>query len=223
MKTLTIFVAFFTLLLVGCKENVVSITQTQDGFETWANSITADSVRSMYNSAPAFMTDVRFTADIMPFSYQDSVTSVVVDTAFHYPATRSSGLTRVKFYDSLIFKNTWNNEYMSGKIMTVMNVGEVSGYKIFSIYNCSYFPENGSYGTETHVFYVKAGQGQGRLSEIDLLKCYANNGLGAIKKSTREGVIILSSYDYIRMEPKYRHLILYEISSQKYKRFDYPY
>jgi len=170
----------------------------------------------MYNSGASFMSDGRALLSISPFSYKDSIVSVgVTDTLVHYPYTTSEGTTSVRYKDSLIFQNSWNSYYMDGvRSIATVEYGESYGFKLLRITNESYFPPY--YRRENRIFT----ENNNILSEIDLKGYYA---LGEVKESSRDGVIILYSFDFVRSDPKYRYLILFDLSSKKSKvfRFDY--
>ncbi len=220
MKTIVSFliiIAFF-----GCKNNPVSPPQDDRDFTAWSDSLALADVKAMYNSGDCFMSDGRTLLSISPFSYRDSIVSGgVVDTSVHYPYTTSKGTTSVRYKDSLIFQNSWNNYYMDGVQMTTVKYGESYGFKLLRITNESHFPPkpnwpDGYYNRENRLFV----ESNNILGEIDLRGYYV---LDEIKESNRNGVIILSFSDFVRSVPKYRYLLLLDLSSKKRKvfRFDY--
>ena len=105
--------------------------------------------------------------------------------------------------------------------MTTVKYGESYGFKLLRITNESHFPPkpnwpDGYYNRENRLFV----ESNNILGEIDLRGYYV---LDEIKESNRNGVIILSFSDFVRSVPKYRYLLLLDLSSKKRKvfRFDY--
>jgi len=103
--------------------------------------------------------------------------------------------------------------------MTIVEYGELDGFKLLRITNESNFPANqkwpnGYYARENRLFVENINA----LSEIDLKGYYA---LGEIRGSSKEGVIILYFSDFVRSEPKYQYFILLDLSSKKSKVFKF--
>jgi hypothetical protein len=225
MKTIVIFLVIASFF--GCEKNPIS-PDSQDGgdFTAWSNSLTLADVKAMYNSGVSFMSDVRTLPSILPFSYKDSIVSgSVVDTSVHYPYSTSEGTTSVRYKDSFIFQNSWNSYYMDGvRSITTVKYGESYGTKLLRITNESHFPPNpdwpnGYYGRENRLFI----ESNNILKDIDLRSYGVSYALGEIKGSSRNGVIILYSFDFVRSEPKYQYLILLDLSSKKSKMFRFDY
>lgn len=224
-------VIIFTLLIIalfqGCKTNPISADQQITGdFTAWSNSLTLADVQAMYNKGASFMSDARTLPSIPPFSYKDSIIfGSVVDTSVHYPYITSEGTTSVRYKDSLIFQNSWNSYYMDGvRSITTVEYGESYGSKLLRITNESHFPPNsdwpnGYYGRENRLFTGR----NNILEEINLKSYGISYGLGEIKESNRDGVVLLYSFDFVRTEPKYQYLVLLELSSKKNRVFRFGY
>jgi len=217
MKKNVIFLVI--TLFLGC-ENDSALLDNGD-FTAWSDALTLTGVKAMYNSGPSFMTDVRTLPSTPPFSYKDSIISTdTVSPSVSYPYTRSEGTTSVSYKNSLIFHNSWNGYYMDGvSSMTIVEYGELDGFKLLRITNESNFPANqkwpnGYYARENRLFVENINA----LSEIDLKGYYA---LGEIRGSSKEGVIILYFSDFVRSEPKYQYFILLDLSSKKSKVFKF--
>ncbi len=221
MKKTVIFLV--VALFFGCDKDTSSpCCQDNKDFTTWSNALTLNDVKTMYDSEISFMSDARELSSISPFSYRDSITLIgVTDTSVHYPNTTSEGITSVKYKDSLIFQNSWNRYYTAGaSSITDIKYGESDGFKFLKIANASYFPPNqehpsGSYGLENRLFILN----DINLIEYNLKAYYA---LSDIKSSCRKGVIILYCFDFVRSNPKYQYLILFDLSSKESRvfRFD---
>lgn len=220
MKATVIFV--FIVLFLGC-QNCPSIDQDNADFVAWSDALTITDVKAMYESGASFMSDVRVLPTTAPFSYKDSIISTdTVSPPVSYPYTRLEGTTTVYYSDSLIFHNSWNNYYMDGvSSITTVEYGELDGFKLLRITNESNFPANqkwpnGYYRRENRLFI----ENNNILSEIDLKSYYA---LGEVRGSSRDGVIILYSFDFVRSASKYQYLILFDLSSKKSKVFKFEY
>lgn len=209
-------------VIQGCEKN--SISQELDSFDSWSNSLSLADVQAMYNSGESFMFDARYLSYTGPFSMKDSITNLGVDNEdMEYPYTNSEGLTKVSYRDSLIFQNSWNNYYMDpARSMTMVRFGELHNLQCLRITNQSHFPpnlewSNGYYGTE-HRFFIEK---EGDFKELILKDYGVSYSLAEIKKSPREGVIILLSSDFPRSFPKFNYLILLDLCSENYKIFKF--
>jgi len=220
MKVIVLFLTLASFF--GCQDNLID-DQKDGEFTSWSESLTLVDVRTMFNAGTSFMSDARTLSSISPFSFKDSVLSVgAIDASINYPYTTSEGLTSVAYKDSLIFNNSWNGYYMDGVTsMTTVEYGEYNGFKLLRITNESRFPPNsnwpnGYYARENRLFV----ESNGDIKEVDLKGYYA---LGEIEVSSRDGVIILFFYDFIRSNPKYQYLMLLDLSSRKNKVFKFDY
>lgn len=219
MKAIVIFLIIATFF--GCNNNPVS-PDIKEGetFEAWSDSLNLDDVQIMYNNGPSFMADARMIPSVAPFSYEDSVTfKGIIDTSKHYPWTTAEGITTIKYKDSLIFKNSWNNFYMEPRSMTRIYFGEpCPGFKLLKIANESAIP-SGGYKRENRLFIVSSNI----LEEVDLPSLHISFYFNEIRLGGRTGVVIIHAVDFPRSYPNYHYYILLDLLTRKNKIFRLSY
>lgn len=192
------------------------ILEPETSFKTWTESLSANEVVELYNSATAVLSDARSTESISPFSYRDSITKIVVGTA-KYPYSNSEGITSVYYKKLLIFQNSWNYSYMAPSLsITEIMSGICFGIKIVKITNESYFSPN-HYSHENRLFIER----NGLLEEINLDVAGVSYAFTAIKMTARKNVVIFYTTDFIRSSGPGRYLILFDLATKESKKYDY--
>lgn len=190
-------------IFIACQKQ-----EFKSDFELWASEYSYEDLEMLYESLNPSLNELRVTDDsIKDLLIVDHIIEYVEDTlnasGQSVYRTLSLGITVIYYKDQHLFTGTWGREYMSPyNLMTVVNFGEVFDYKLIRITNQT--PDVG----REHRLYLYSDECLERVK----LEAY---GLGKIKMTSKDNVIMIYSFDFNRSKDPEQRYILYNLNTKE--------